>query len=321
MRKSLVSLLLLLTLFACKNKKKVSGNQHVEANELFDAYNNLKLPFSISDTNLAGLPDTGTISYAVFTQFFPDTILNNPFGKDRKLTLHPIGKIEQKGKETYFATLVSSKNISAVYLTVYDKNKFTCNMPLVVSDNDEKVTTASIDNKLSIVINKEWTVKNDIYYNRIIYAYNNVGIFTTVLTETNEDRRIEKALINPLDTFPKKYRYSGDYVKGKKNIVSIRDGKVAGEYLFFVYFQNDNEDEPCGGELRGKMNMVSEKAAVYQGAGDPCKLDFNFTTNTISVKETGSCGNYRGIKCFFNDTYTKKKEIKPKETKALLKKK
>lgn len=309
MRKDLVWALLLISLFACKNKK-VSGNQHVEADEFFTAYKNLKLPFNVSDTTMQQAADTNTISYSIFTQFIPDSIFNNPFGKDRKLTIHPIGKIEQKGKETYFTTLVNSKNNSAIYLSVYDKNKFIANMPLVVSDDDEKVTTAAIDKKLSIVVNKEWTVKDDIFYNRIIYAYNNVGIFTTVLTETNADRRIEKTVSNPLDTFPKKFKYSGDYLKGSKNMVSVRDGKNADEYLFFVYFENGNEEEPCGGEIRGMMKIVSEKVAIYKDEGDPCELNFSFTSNKVSVKETGSCGNYRGIRCFFNDTYTKKKEIK-----------
>lgn len=312
MKKYLVLAIMLLSLAACKNKKKLSANQHVEANEFFKAYNDLKLPFTVSDTNMKQVADTNTISYAVFTQFVPDSIFNTPFGKDRKLTIHPIGKIEQKGKETYFTTLVNGKNGAAIYLSVYDKNKFTASLPLVVSRTDNKVATAGIDKKLSIVINKEWTIKDEIFYNRIIYAYNNVGIFTTVLTETNEDRRAEKTISNPLDTFPKKYKYSGDYVKGSKNIVSVRDGKKPGEYLFFVYFQNDNKEEPCGGELRGMMKMISEKAAIYQGESDPCKLDFNFSATEVKVKESGSCGNYRGIKCFFNDTYTKKKE--PKNT-------
>src|SRR4051794_26957756 len=207
MKKYLVFAVVLLSLFACKNKKKLSGNEHVEAAEFFNAYDKLKLPFTASDTSMDRIPDTSTISYAIFTQFVPDSVFNNPFGKDRKLAIHPIGKIEQKEKETYFTTLVKSKNISALYLSVFDKNKFIVNMPLLVSNVDEKVTTASIDNKLSIVINKEWTIKNDIYYNRIIYAYNNVGIFTTVLTETNEDRRAEKILSNPLDTFPKRNKF------------------------------------------------------------------------------------------------------------------
>src|SRR3954453_1470687 len=103
MKNLLLLLLALLFLFACKNKKKVSGDQHVETDEFISAYKEMKLPFSVSDTNMRNVTDTATISYSVFTQFVPDTVFNNPFGKDRKFTLHPIGKIVQKGKETYFA--------------------------------------------------------------------------------------------------------------------------------------------------------------------------------------------------------------------------
>src|SRR5205085_4736421 len=108
------------------------------------AYKEMKLPFSVSDTNMRSVTDTATISYSVFTQFVPDTVFNNPFGKDRKFTLRPIGKIVQKGKETYFATLVSSKNVAAIYLTVFNKNKFSTNMPLLVTNDDGSVTTPSI---------------------------------------------------------------------------------------------------------------------------------------------------------------------------------
>jgi len=310
MRKYLATLVILVTLFACKNKRTLAGNEHVERDEFFAAYSPLKLPFVVSDTNMREAADTNTISHPIFTQFIPDSIFNTPFGKDRKLTIHPIGKIEQKDKETYFATLVTSKTQSAVYLSVYDKNKFTASMPLVYSAKEEGVTTASINSKLTIIINREWAVKGDFYYNRIIYAYNNVGVFTTVLTETNEDRRADAAIINPIDTFPKKFKYSGDYTKGKRNALFLRDGRKPDTYLFFVHFQNDDDNDPCGGELKGELTMTSEKTGTYAGDGDPCILNFDFTSNAITVKETGSCGNYRGIKCFFNDTYTRKKVAK-----------
>ena len=41
------------------------------------------------------------------------------------------------------------------------------------------------------------------------------------------------------------------------------------------------------------------------------KIESDIATIPVKVKENGSCGNNRGIKCFFNDTYTKKKEAKP----------
>lgn len=309
----------LVSISACKSKKTSNVDKvekKAESNNLFKTYNPLPLPFSVTDTDMSKLAKTDTISYSLFRQFVPDTIFNNPFGKNRKLFIYPIGKIEQKGKETYFATFVKDKNRSALYLSVYDKEKFVTNMTLVTSNEDATINSGSIDKKLSIGINKEWTVKDERFYKRTIYAYNKAGIFTTVLTETNEDRHAESGVLNPFDTFPKKFKYSGDYIKGKKNVLYIRDGKALGQYLFFVHFESGNEDEPCRGELRGPLKMVSDKAGIYSGNGDPCVLNLSFKGNEVKVKETGSCGNYRGIRCFFNDTYIKKKEPKPSQKRS-----
>lgn len=314
MTKYLVPVILLIGLFACKSKKNSNGdkvNKTIAAPaELLQLYKPLKLPYSVIDSDLTQPANTDTISYSSFTEVMPDTIFNNPFGKSRKLSIYPIGKIEQKGKETYFATFVKDKSRSAIYLAVYDKKKFVTSIPLVTNHEDDIINSASIDKKLTILTNKEWKVKNEKFYKRTIYAYNNSNAFTTVLTETNEDRRAAAGALNPFDTFPKRYRYSGDYTKGKKNVLYIRDGKTPGQYLFFVHFESNNEDEACGGELRGALKMVSDKAGVYSGNGDPCVLNLSFTGNDVKVKETGSCGNFRGIKCFFNDTYTRKKELK-----------
>lgn len=315
MRKYLLAVIILISIFACQSKKPEKTADNIEktsgSGEFFNAFNPLKLPFTVTDTDMKQLAATDTIGYSLFAQFVPDTIFNNSFGKNRKLSIYPVGKILRKGKENYFVVFIKDKNHSEVYLFVYDKNKFVTGMPLVIGNDDNILNTASIDKKLSIVINKEWKVKNDIFYKRTIYAYNTAGVFTTVLTETNEDRTEEGGVLNPIDTFPKKYKYSGDYTKGKKNVLFIRDGKLPGQYLFFVHFQSENEEEPCGGELRGSFKMISDKAGRFMGNGDPCVLNFSFKRNEAQVKETGSCGNYRGIKCFFNDTYLKKKETKP----------
>jgi hypothetical protein len=316
MAKYLVALLFITALFACKNKKNASGNETGKAHDIFDAYKQLKLPFTVTDTTMNDVADTTTISYPLFAQFVPDSIFNNPFGKDRKLTIHPIGKIEVKNKETYLATYVSSKSRSAIYLPVFNKKKFTVSMPLIASNDDATTDAASIDKKLSIVISREWKEKKEDLYSRTIYAYNNIGTFTTILTETNEERNnVEKAFVNPLDTFQKRNKYSGDYINGKKKFLSIRDGKTPSQYLFYVYFKNLNEEDPCGGELKGQFTMVSEKAGTYSQSGDPCGIDLSFSGNQVTVKENGSCGNHRGIKCFFNDTYTKKKEPRPSSKK------
>src|SRR4028119_1830180 len=101
MAKSLVALLFIAAVFGCKDNKKTAANDSGQSEDILNAYKELKLPFSVTDSTMEKVADTSTISFPFFTQFVPDTIFNNPFGKDRKLTIRPIGKIQVKNKETY----------------------------------------------------------------------------------------------------------------------------------------------------------------------------------------------------------------------------
>jgi len=197
---------------------------------------------------------------------------------------------------------------------VFDKNKkYAATLPLIISNSTKKFSYSStIDNKLAIAINKEWKNENELLYNRVIYAYNNVGVFTVVMTETNDQSHLSNKINNPLDTLPQLNKYSGDYTKGKKSFLFLRDGKNASSYLFYVRFEND-ADELCTGELKGEIILRSETSAVFSEVGDPCLVDFVFAKNQVNVKEQGSCGNHRGIKCFFDDAYVKKKVSTPKK--------
>lgn len=301
-------MVLLLILVACKNEP-VERQIPPEHAAFFSAYSPLTLPFQVTDTTINSVPDSGIISLKAFTNLVSDSIFNVPFGKNRNLKLLPIGKIERNARENYFVTKASSNNQSAIYLTVFDSNKVMANMPLLVADNDKITNSASIDKKLSIVVNKDWYEGNDQYYDRTIYAYNNAGLFSVVLTETNQQRTIDGAVINPLDTFPSTFAYSGDYPKNKNNLISIRDGRQPNQYLFFIHFENSGE-EPCIGEIKGEMTMTSEKTGEYRGSSDLCVLQFNFSGSQVTIKENGSCGNYRGIRCFFNHTFNKKRTPK-----------
>jgi hypothetical protein len=315
MRKCLLIIIIAIATFACKDKKKSLTGNTVEVTDLFEVYETLKLPYTVTDTNFIKLKDTSTISQNVFTKFIPDTLISNSFSAEKNLVIHPIGKIDNKGKETYLVTHIKSKSKSIIYLIVFDKNnKFSASLPLVSSNkNRDIIHTAGIDNRLSISLTKEWKVENDMLYNRLIYAYNNVGVFTVVMTETNDQSHLASNINNPIDTLPRNNKYSGDYIKGKKSFLFLRDGKNATSYRFYVRFENDDE-EPCTGELKGEITLQNETTAVFTENGDPCVVDFSFAKNQVKVKEQGSCGNHRGIKCFFDDTFTKKKEPKKKNS-------
>jgi hypothetical protein len=95
--------------------------------------------------------------------------------------------------------------------------------------------------------------------------------------------------------------------------VAIRDGKDEKTYLFFVHFEK--KEGTCIGELKGELKMKNAKEGLYNIGGDPCIIDFTFRDRTVSLKEQGSCGNRRGINCFFNDAFTRKKQPKTKRKK------
>jgi hypothetical protein len=110
----------------------------------------------------------------------------------------------------------------------------------------ELLNTGVIDGyKHSVAINREPTFvlirekmssDNSLQFSRTAWVYNNAGFFMVVMNDSNEDTK-KLALVNPLDTLPRKRKYSGDYGRDKKNFISIRDSKNPNTYLFFVHFE------------------------------------------------------------------------------------
>ncbi len=155
------------------------------------------------------------------------------------------------------------------------------------------------------------TEKQQLQYTRTGWAYNGSNGFMQVVNETNEDAKRNNTIINPIDTLPRKNKFSGNYVQDNKNFISIRDGKNANTYFFFIHFEKNNGT--CIGELKGELQMKTANKAIYSDNGDPCVVDFTFNGNQVDVKEQGSCGNHRDIKCFFDDSFTRKKEAVKKK--------
>ena len=126
---------------------------------------------------------------------------------------------------------------------------------------------------------------------------------TDLLDEENAD------LINPIDTLPRTRKFAGDYTKGKRNIVSIRDGRTPNQAVAFVHIEKD--DGECIGELKGDILFTSSTRAVYRQGGDPCVLEFSFASSSVSLKEVEGCGNHRELNCTLDGSFTKKKEPRP----------
>jgi hypothetical protein len=307
MRKLFLLIPLIVSLTGCKNSKAdLSGNKKVSAEDFLKAFHEVNLPKLIADTALYNFGDSLNISKPVFEQFVPDSALEK-FAANDQVQIHPAGLIHKKEKDFLLATFLSDKKIQLVVFVLDDKHRFLASLPLLNTlQKDEYKHSVSITEEPAFIFKKEKiSANNTSLYSRNGYAYSEASnSFTEVLHDSNEDTAKNSEIINPIDTFPSTNKFSGDYMSDKKNFISVRDGKNALTYTFFIHFEKNNGD--CVGELKGIMTLTNEKNAVFTESGGPCMIDFKFSGSAIKVKEQGNCGNHRGITCPFDFTFKKK---------------
>lgn len=311
----LIIFLSTIIVYSCSNDPiDLSGKTTVKEKDFLGAFKPLTLPFSISDTNIDAKADTILIGKEVFKQFYPDSAFSSFMGKTKVYTIQPIGLIE-KEKEKYLLLLIkeNKRKKRLVVLVTNEKNQFLASKELLNNfEGFEYHRSLSINKEPTFLISREKMGKaNDLLFTRSGWVYNDAGFFMVVINDSNEDPT-KTAVINPLDTLPKLNQYSGDYLKDKNNYVSIRDGKDKNTYQFFILFEKSNGG--CKGELKGEFRLIKPAEGIYSKNGDPCLIDFIFSANQLKIKEQGSCGNHRGIKCYFDDRYTKKREPRKKKT-------
>jgi hypothetical protein len=314
MKNSLPVLLFLLFAFGCKDKKvDLSGDTPIKVSDFMAVFKKINGNYLVADSNINKVSDTITIGYKAFLQFFPDSAIAPIIGNNKKVVIHPVGII-QKDKENYLLVnfVTGRKQTHFAVFVTDNKNKFLGSKELLnTSHSDDYIHSVSINREPTFVISKEKMGKdNSIQFSRTGWVYNSAGMFMVVINDSNEDSR-KLAVINPIDTLPRKNKFSGDYVQDKKNYISIRDTKKPGVYEFFIHFEKN--EGGCTGELKGEMKFKSDNSAIFTENGDPCVIDFTFEGNQVTLKEQGSCGNHRGIKCYFDDTFIKKKEPRIKK--------
>lgn len=306
-----------LVLFGCKGKKKISlsGEEPVDVADFIESFEPADLPYQVADTSVAKkTSDTLLISYKVFTQLVPDTVLTKIFGKGVKPKLYPMVRIPGPDHGTYLFVKGISTDRKAVLVACFDKkNNYVTAMPALQLD-------ASPATQQFFVIDKRYTLSKSITRKnpdgstsdgRNVYVLNEPAkSFLLIMTDALDEKSVD--MINPIDSFSRKNKYSGDYIKDKSNLVSVRDNKKPGRMTFFVHFERKNN---CTGELKGEANFTSGNTAVYRAPGDPCVLQFNFTTSSVAIKEVEGCGSHRGVDCLFEGVYPRKREAKKKTSK------
>jgi hypothetical protein len=313
MNKYLLLVLLSGLVFSCKSKKtSLAGNDDGELSipEFMDYFQPLTPPYTVTDTLLRRKePEGESINYKLFLRLLPDSLLTRYYGKDGKPHLYAIGKIKVPKAETYLFVKSTGKERRILYILCFDrKDRFAAARPILYSDNLPGISgQAGMDGKYTLSITHyRKGAEGLLYHTTDDYIYNDGVGFSLILTESNETKTRIPPVYNPIDTMPRRHKFSGDYTQDKRNIISIRDGKDASRFYFFVHFEKDNGE--CKGELKGEAKFVSPGIARYRSYSDPCAVEFSFDAGAVSMKELGGCGVHRDIKCFFEGYFQRRKD-------------
>lgn len=295
----------------CRHKKtKLTGEEPVKIGDFIEFFQPANFPYSFADSNLQKKEkDSTLISYKVFTQFVPDSMLNKVFGKTSKLKIYPMARLKGPNSENYlFAKVVNADKKAAFVLCFDKKQNYVTGMPILRLNQFPSTSQ-------SVVVDKRYEItRNMVRKNedgsssegKDVYVLNeDAKNFMLIMTDALDDKATE--IINPIDTFSKKNKFSGDYVSNKMNLVSIRDGRKNDRVSFFVHFEKNNGD--CTGELKGEARLIGANEAEYRESGESCVLRLVFTPSSVSLREQG-CGSHRGLHCVFDGMFMKKKSPK-----------
>ena len=312
-RKIILLFVALVIIIGCKQKKipSLSGDEPVEVSDFIDFFQSVKLSYQLSDTALQKKEkDSLLISYKVFTQFVPDSILSKVYGKGVKPKIYAIGKVEVPKAETYLFVKTVTNDKKAFFILAFDvEEHFIAGMAALRPDNN-KATFQSVVMDRKYTITKTVTLKNadgNTSEGKDVYVLNaDAKNFMLIMTDALNDKITE--LINPIDSLPRKHKLAADYGSGKMNLVSIRDGRKNDRLSFFIHFEKNNGE--CTGELKGEAFLKSATTAEYRQAGDPCVLKFRFSSSSVSLQEE-HCGSRRGMQCSFDGSFGRKKWVKP----------
>ncbi|NLU93226.1 hypothetical protein [Chitinophaga sp. Ak27] len=313
MKRILLLLLAIGVLAACKSKKKTGRGDEPMTFEDFQAlFTPGTLPYKLTpDTLQLKLADSLALDTAAM-HFLPDTLGKGDFGKREQVDYFPLQRIPG-GVVNYMVVRGDGRSQSVGYLCFFDKKGKYLSRIRVANTGSADGTTSSllIDNKNVIKISSEKRLDgNRSALKEDFYMVDAKGTTTLIMTNSNGPANAGQ-IFNPIDTLPRKHKFSGDYTAGDMSIVSIRDGEDNKTFQFFITFSKDNG--ACKGELSGKGNYLAGNRGEYKDKESSCGISFQFSAGRVNIREIGGCGAYRGIKCFFEGGFVKKAEKKKKK--------
>jgi hypothetical protein len=282
-------------------------------NEFTNQFPDIEVPISIADTSLDKALGSVKPLKISGSKYFPDSLVQSFFGKGEKITLYPIGKVQNEDQEIYVLMKGIGINKKAAFILCYDNQLHYKDGALICkTDGDAKTSyRAMITKNFDIKILKSELVPNgEPILTESYLAYNNAGFLGEVVTNDSDD---ELDLTNPIDTLPQTKKYSGDYFLDKKNFVSLRDSKDSGELIFFYHYEKAKQD--CSGEIKDKIHLTGNATAAYMRDGDPCVMNIQFNGNQLILKEDHGCGNKRPMDCTLDGVFVKRL-VKPASKKT-----
>lgn len=314
MKKNFFLFFAIVLLASCGGKKKkpsMTGDDKVEVSDFIDFFPEAKLPFYYADSMMAKKQkDTFLISYKIFTQFVPDSILTKIYGKSTKIKIYALGRTEAPPGETYLFVKTTTTDKKVIFILAFDKKKkYAATLPSLRPDQIRTTfQSVTMDKRFSITKTVQRKNANgSTSEGKDVYAFDrDANDFMLVMTDALDDKPTE--LINPIDTLARKHKWSADYTNGKMNLVSVRDGRKSDRISFFIHFEKNNGE--CTGELKGEAKIKTSTTAEFKVDGDPCVLTLIFSSSSVRLKEEEGCGNHRGMQCLFDGSFTRKKEAK-----------
>lgn len=304
----LILILSILAVASCRERKvSLASDEDLAPEEFVSSFGEMSLPWSLTEEALSRKPaDSFLVNPALVRRFVPDSVYRKEFRKSDRPKFHAIGRISVKDGESYLLLRASTAARTAAYLLCFDElDSFRVSMPVMRLPSEPRYRMEfSVDRRHVMSKVRTHTSRGgQALYRKDAWVYNSAGVFTLVLTESNEPVEDEE-VYNPIDTFPSTRPLSGDYRISSRDFVSIRDGRSDKRLLFFLHMER--KEGQCTGELRGEIDMVAPGIAQYNRADDHCMLEFAFRGNTVTVRELSACGNRRSVRCTFSGTYRRK---------------
>lgn len=287
---------------ACQHRGTGGSGGTVSFGDFLEKFPGRTVPFVwTADSLEKHFPDSLRLDPKVWKRYLTDSLL-----RPAQVRLFPVGKTTYHKLRVLFLEGVSGQG-RRVHLLVYGKADTLINTLEVASTDPRapgQVFSLRFDEQYLVHINERKALAGgQVILRERVYGLNDDGSLALIMTNTNQPASAG-SYYNPIDTLPRTHSYSGDYLAGSSDLVSIRDGEHPGECRFFIHLDKGHGD--CTGEVEGVARFTGKSTAVFSDKDGPCAIHFTFQSGAVVIAEAGGCGAYRGVGCYFDGKYRKK---------------